>query len=541
MSRQIIFMAVIFFALIFSASVTFAANVGQGKKILYIPIDNRPCNLRQTVEVIEKLGYEVITPPENFLGTGATPEKFGKPEELWTWLENNAAGADAAVISTDAMIYGSLVGSRLHDLSAEKIMERAKKFSDFNKKFPYIPVYALGTIMRTPTAAGSSYEPEYYKTYVTAIWNYTRLKDKSETEKLSRREKKDFAKFENEIPAEVMRDWFSRRERNYNANKFFIDLTSEGVFQYFLLGCDDNAPFSQTHLESRHLTEHAKNLNLGKTVCMVTSGADELGILMLSRAVNKNLNEIPFVAVDYNEGKGKNTIPSYANEPIGKSVSDAIIAAGGLEIPAAERADLVLAVNTNFNGKTFEANSSKNTIKPRRETKTFMNLLKNLVNKNYPVGVADIATANGADNALMNQLKKENLQFKITAYGGWNTATNSSGFLIGAGVLSKFMNDYEKNSLLLTRYFDDWAYQANIRTQLANGLIWTVPGEGSYSKLDEKREGMEKLTAELAEKFAAENFILPEKTSLKNIRANFLWNRCFESDISFQFDSTRVE
>ena len=141
----------------------------------------------------------------------------------------------------------------------------------------------------------------------------------------------------------------------------------------------------------------------------------------------------------------------------------------------------------------------------------------------------------------MNQLKKENLQFKITAYGGWNTATNSSGFLIGAGVLSKFMNDYEKNSLLLTRYFDDWVYQANIRTQIGNGLIWTVPGEGSYSKLDEKREGLEKLTAELAEKFANENFILPEKTSLKNIRANFLWNRCFESDISFQFDSTRVE
>ncbi len=539
MSKQFIFMAVIFFALIFSASITFAANVGQGKKILYIPIDNRPCNLKQTAEVAEKLGYEIITPPENFLGTGATPEKLGNPDELWNWLENNAAGVDAAVISTDAMIYGSLVGSRLHDLSAEKIMERAKKFEDFNKKFPYIPIYAFGTIMRTPTAAGSSFEPEYYQTYGAMIWNYTRLKDKSEVEKLSRSEQKNFAKFESEIPAEFLSDWLGRRQKNYDANEYFINLASEGIFQYFLLGCDDNAPFSQTHLESRHLTEHAKNLNLGKTVCLVTSGADELGILMISRAVNKNLNQIPFVAVSYNEGKGKNTIPTYCNEIIGQSVSDAIIAAGGLEIPAPERADLVLAVNTNFNGKTFEASSSKNKIKPRRETKTFMKLLNNFLEKNYPVGIVDIATANGSDNALMNQLKEKNLQFKISAYGGWNTATNSSGFFIGAGVLTKFMNDYEKNSLLLTRYFDDWIYQANIRTQLTNGLIWTVPGEGNYSNLNEKREGLEKLTAELAEKFAAENILLPQKTSLKNIRAKFPWDRCFEADISFDFDSTR--
>lgn len=535
MSRQIIFVTVVFLAIFFSASVTFAASVGQGKKILYIPIDNRPCNLKQTVEVIEKLGYNVVTPPEEFLGTGATPEKFGKPDELWNWLENNSAGINAAVISTDAMIYGSLVGSRLHDLSAEKIMERAKKFEEFNQKFPYIPIYAFGTIMRTPTASGSSFEPEYYKKYVNIIWNYTRLKDKSEVEKLSRGEKKDIAKFENEIPSEVMSEWFTLREKNYNANEFFINLANAGVFQYFLLGCDDNAPFSQTHLESRHLEEHAENLNLGKTVCMVTSGADELGMLMMSRAVNKDLNEIPFVAVGYNEGKGKNTVPSYANEPIGKSVSDAIIAAGGLEIPAPERADLVLAVNTNFDGKTFEASSAKNNLKPRRETKTFMNLLKNFVRKNYYVGVIDIATANGADNALMNQLKQNDLQFKISAYGGWNTATNSSGFLIGAGVLAKFMNDYEKNSLLLTRYFDDWAYQANIRTQLANDLIWTVPGDGNYLKLDGRREGLEKLTGELAEKFAAENFILPAGTLIKNIRANFIWNRCFESDISFEF------
>ena len=167
--------------IIFSMNVTFAA-----KKIIYIPIDNRPCNLKQVVEVGEKLDYEIVTPPEELLGRDS--ERLGEPDKLWRWLDENSFGATAAVISTDAMFYGSLVGSRMHDLSAREIMDRAENFEDYHKNFPYLPIYIFGTIMRTPTVAGSSTEPDYYKTYGDKIYNYTRLKDKFEMEKLSRSE-----------------------------------------------------------------------------------------------------------------------------------------------------------------------------------------------------------------------------------------------------------------------------------------------------------------------------------------------------------------
>ena len=45
-----------------------AERPGAGKKIVYIPIDTRPVNDRQTVEVAEKLGYEVLVPPAEILG-----------------------------------------------------------------------------------------------------------------------------------------------------------------------------------------------------------------------------------------------------------------------------------------------------------------------------------------------------------------------------------------------------------------------------------------------------------------------------------------
>ena len=385
--------------------------------------------------------------------------------------------------------------------------------------------------MRTPTVTGSSFEPEYYKKYGQMIFDYTTLKDKAETEKISRAEKKALVQYEKEIPAEVIGDWFLRREKNFDANKYFVDLMKSGAFEYFLVGCDDNAPFSQTHLESRHLSAYAEGLV--KTQFQIMAGADELGMLMISRAINKSLNEIPFVAVSYNEGVGGETIPSYSNEKISASIDGAIFAVGGLPIPAAERADIVLAVNTNLDGKTFEADSAKNTISPRKSTRSFMKLLNNFLSKNYPVAVVDVATANGSDNALMEQLRKSDLLFKIQSYGGWNTVTNTSGFLIGSAVLNKFMTERDRNSLLITRYLDDWAYQANIRTKINGGLIWTVPGEGNIIKLDGRREGLEKLTANLISDFAQKKINLPVGTSIKNISVKFAWNRTFEAKISF--------
>ena len=89
-------------------------NEQKVEKILYIPHDNRPISDKQTAEVISKLGYEVVVPPDNMLGSRTD---LGHPDELWDWLKQNAQDADAAVISSDSMLYGSLVGSRKHEYS----------------------------------------------------------------------------------------------------------------------------------------------------------------------------------------------------------------------------------------------------------------------------------------------------------------------------------------------------------------------------------------------------------------------------------------
>ena len=520
--RQIFFTLLALILLISTAS-------AQGKKILYVPIDDRPCNLAQVEQVAEKLGYELLTPPEGIIGTKGFN---GDAEKMWAWVYENAPQAQAAVLSTDSLIYGSLVGSRTHNLDAETILERAKRFKAFHEKFPSLTVYAIGTVMRTPrSGSASSAEPAYYKDYGAKFFNYTALLDKQEMGELSSSERRALKKLQADIPAEYLDDWFKRREKNSDANELFIEYTRAGVFDYFLLGCDDSAMFSQTHRESRKLTELSSDM--GKTHIQVTSGADELGMLMISRAINRDRDARPFVSVMYNAGKGAETFPSYCNEPIGISVDAAIIAVGGLRIPAHERADLVLAVNTRANGKTFEAAfANKNKLNLRGDLKTFMEPVKNFVAKNYPVAIADISFANGADNALMNQLKRNDLLYRIKAYGGWNTATNSSGFLIGAGVLTKFMSDKDVAELLTTRYLDEWAYQANVRQEIV-GASYGLPGEGTPLDLKDKVPPLEKLLNERMKTFAAENLKLP-RWRLEDLRFTLPWKRTFECDPRFE-------
>ena len=519
---------VIFFALMCLMILSSTVHA-QGKKILYVPIDNRPCNLFQVIEVAEKVGYEILTPPEEFLGTR---ENRGDPEALWQWLNETAPQADAAVLSTDSLIYGSLIASRLHDLTAEQILERAQRFKAFHEKFPWLPIYSFGTIMRTPrTASNSSIEPEYYKEYGTKFFNYTALLDKQETSKLNGKERRELKKLEADIPKEYLDDWFKRRAKNSDANELFVQYAREGIFKYFLLGCDDSSMYSQTHRESRKLTELSSDL--GENVVQVTSGADELGMLMIARAINYDRILMPFISVTYNEGTGNKTFPPYGNEPIGVSVDAAIIAVGGMKIHAPERADLVVVVNTRSDGRTLEAATKKNRGKMRSDVKAFMEPVKYFVKKGYPVAIADVAFANGSDNALMKLLKRDDLQYKIRAYGGWNTPTNTTGFLIGEGVLTPYMTDKDIAELLTTRYLDEWAYQANIRQEIF-AASYGIAGKGEPLNLQDKLPPLEILLNEKMKAFVNENLILPRKWRLEDLKSRLPWQRTFECDSRFK-------
>lgn len=497
------------------------------EKILYIPHDSRPIVTKQTIKVLEKAGIQIVTPPEELLGNR---EQLGDPDLLWDWLNKNTTkDLTAAVISSDALLYGSLVGSRKHEYDGDEILARADLFTEYRKKHKNLPLYVFGSIMRTPrTGLASGYEePDYYRYYGTNIFRLTELMDKQELEGLNPREIKEFNFLQRLIPQKAIEDWMGRREKNFDANKKLIDYARDNTFDYLLLGRDDNAPYSQTHNEGRKLLQYGEGLN---NKYLTTAGIDEFGLLLLARATNKHANNSPKVYVKYNWGHGAQTIPAYSDEEIDTSIRAAIEITGAKLIEDDSRADFILAVNTNPNGETFEANDAINNGTPREGTKFFVDTVQDYISGGKKVIVADVAFANGSDNALMEQLKRRGLLFKLRAYAGWNTPTNSSGFALSEGILSARMKDNAIKELLLYRYLDDWAYQANIRQVGASQLDW-IAGDGRYEFLNDKRDNAAESCANLLEVFAKNN--LPSFTGNDNIRVRFPWNRMFEAEITF--------
>ena len=508
---------------------------GAGRKILFLPHDDRPISYHQTVEVVEGAGYEMLLPPKEMLSNATN---MGHPEELWQWLRENAPAAKSVVISSDSLLYGGLIPSRKHEVSQEELAERLDNFVKLRRENPGLHIYVFDSLMRTPFEGwvGNIEEPAYYETYGAHIFQYTRLLDKGETGKLSASERRELQAHEKAIPEECRKDWFDRRQKNLSATKRLMDMTKEGVIDYLILGRDDNAPLCQTHRENRQILAYAEEKNLPKSKFQSLPGIDEFNILLLNRAINDMTGDIPFVCVRYGIGKGGDTIPEFSDEKISDSVEAALKIAGGLRVNTPKRADLLLLVNTELKGRTIDTLNTCPTeadfipdLKAGKDTKAFVNMTEEAIAAGYPVGVADIKYANGADNALLNLFEKKNLLRRLQSYSGWNTPTNSTGFALGMGLLTRKMDAARKDHLLAVRYLDDWAYQANVRSWVGTELVRNFGSYKYYYKLDDKLDFAEKRSTELMREFAKAHMPwIPTDFTVK-----LPWLRMFECDIVF--------
>lgn len=510
------------------------------KTIIFVPHDNRPISFKQTADNIRDLGYEVLTPPEELLGNRENP--YAKPEELSKWMIENAKKADAAVISSDSMVYGSLVASRKHNLSEDVVLARVHNFEKIHQANPNMKLYVFGSIMRTPqtSEASGSEDANYYAQYGTDIARYTALTDKLEQDRLTHKERKQLQQYEQKIPKAALDDWLSRRQGNFLVSKNLIDLARNDVITYLALGCDDNAKYSQTNKERRALDNYGSDL--GELKYQSVAGIDEIGYVLLTRAVNNLQGDIPFVSVHYAKGTGENTIPAYSNEPIKNSIATHIKMAGGMKVNSDKGADLVFMVNTNFDGTTGAANDLNNVYIPNENIIDFVNMVDEAVQANKKVGIGDITFGNGSDNALMFSLYGKNLLDKLNAYSGWNTPTNSTGYALAMGMGANYTDRVGILKMLEVRYLDDWLYQANIRQAVANRLN-SMPGEGDYGNTKTRTLPAEKLATEALQKMIADYGLekFEGQSYVADAQIKFPWQRMFEADIVFPEEKVSVE
>lgn len=70
--------------------------------------------------------------------------------------------------------------------------------------------------------------------------------------------------------------------------------------------------------------------------------------------------------------------------------------------------------------------------------------------------MVDVYFANGSDNTLMNLMVKDDLLYKVAAYNGWNTASNTIGYAIAQAILAPSMSAEDHKNMLTEQYIDNW-------------------------------------------------------------------------------------
>ncbi|MEH6858905.1 DUF4127 family protein, partial [Priestia megaterium] len=86
-------------------------------KIMYLPLDERPCNYKFPVKLAELTDLELIVPNRSLLGNKKKPADVSGLQE---WLLENCQDASYLIVSIDMLVYGGIVPSRIHNLTKEE-------------------------------------------------------------------------------------------------------------------------------------------------------------------------------------------------------------------------------------------------------------------------------------------------------------------------------------------------------------------------------------------------------------------------------------
>ena len=398
-------------------------------KIAFLPIDNRPvCYTlpKITAEIDENIEFSI--PQRELLGD---LNKIADIDGLFEWLEN-LPPQDAVILSLDTLIYGGLIPSRRGKETLYELKLRLEKLKKILKN-KGAKIYAFSSIMRISNNNYNEEEKEYWSDYGKKIFEYSYNLHKN-------------GSAQTDVPTEILKDYLETRKRNFEVNKTYLEWQKEGIFEFLVFSKDDCAEFGLNVKEAHELEK------LGG---FTKTGADEIPLSLLSRSLGKNLKIYP----EFLEPEFKNLISNYEDVSVENSVIGQIELAGCEVCKNKNDADLILYVN-NFIERQGEIVMGVNTKNFEGEFKT----------PDRPYMIADVRFANGADNNFVKELFKNELKDKyFYGYSAWNTTANTLGSLICGAKVKFFAQKYNKQNfgkLQITRFSDDWAYQANVRQML---------------------------------------------------------------------------
>lgn len=501
-------------------------------KIIYIPIDERPCNTL----VVERIAdtatdVDLLLPPKSLFGYKKEP---ADNEGIWNWVKNRASDAEAMILSIDMLLYGGLLPSRIHYLKEETAVKWIERLRSFRELYPELPIYASSMIMRTPKYSSSDEEPTYYEEWGREIFMQAYLKDKQKISALTNDEAVELDTIKQNLPVHYLKDYEKRRSFNMKVNQSVLDLVNEGVINFLAIPQDDSAEYGYTARDQAAVIAKRDQLRLYNNV-HIYPGADEVGATLLTRIYNTFHQKCPKVYTIWSSILGPQIIPMYEDRPFAESLKAHILASGCQLVAQAEDADLILAYNTpgQVMQESWDQNKKDITYSSFRNIFHFVKRIDSYVKQGRRVMVADSAYANGGDSQLISLLDEAEILDKLLSYKGWNTNCNTLGTTIAQGVLGLNGEQNVIQQNLMYHILDDYFYQAEIRMEMTRDFLEAY--NLTYFDLKDKAELVSKERDKRLWK-RYNNFLMHSfrDFEIEKLQTYAPWNRMFECGIELK-------
>lgn len=523
--------------------------LGSAGNLVLIPIDDRPAVGQFAQMIGEVADHRVTMPPPGMLGRFTEP---GDTAAIESWLRSqDYSKVDALIVSVDMLAFGGLVASRVDRTSYEDAAKRLGFFRWFKSKYPKVPVYAFSVIMRVAPTATARTRGTHDK-----LARWAELKDrapKSGDPALAG----ELIALSDDLGSAVTDGYLAARRRNLRINLAMIDQVREKAIDELIFLQDDAREFGLHREDQAAIRARLRETGLESRV-PIYNGTDEGSASLVSRAVLDKFDRKLRVAVIYSSEKSREIIAPYEDHRLEFTVESQIRAAGGIPVSEYDESDYRLFVNApGTDDEEFSIFLGK-MIKELRETRQ--------------IALADVLFPpphrSGADERIIEALKKEKLFTRFAGYAAWNTAGNALGTAIPHANMRVFfrtrLNDRPDRAaraeaahleFLLNRFAGDYLYHDIVRPEVNENLrrgdatiTYELPPE-VYERVN--REVDEKLrvrtVAFFDQYFKGEKRLLAiyrgiERTitvnGLSRLKIHLPWSRTFEVVIEQKLDYT---
>ncbi len=392
-----------------------SGRVRAPSRILLVPLDDRPSSLQWPVRLGAVADVEVVAPPHELLGSFTTP---GQPDAIAAWIRaQDLASFDAAVVSLDMLAYGGLVASRTRGSASDSAaLARLAFVRELRRRAPRLPLYGASVLTRlAPTADGTD-EP-----YRVPLARWAEISPVRGDAVLAA----ETARLESTIPEALRASYAAVRRRNAAINRAALLLVAEGLVDHLIVSQDD-ARARGLHVAERDALRAVIDSAGVANAVTLQPGTDEAAMLLLARAVAVHARRHPRVAVSYSSERMADEPMPYEDQPLRRTVSLQIAAAGGVEVRGGEASDLRLFV---FTSRAAPGRAAE-----------FADSVQRTVDRGERVLVADVdpkGDVQGADSTFAEALASRRTVARLAGFAAWNTAGNAIGTALAHGMLSE--------------------------------------------------------------------------------------------------------